>query len=1092
MKERPRFRRLVTLLVVLAVLTSLCLVVNVTPVSAQVITAAPASGPAGTTVTVTTTTACPTGSVAYAIDFTDSGATTTQDLATGTLTAGGHLPGAGNTDTIVIPGTAAVGAGTITLWGAGLNGTIDRGGDDDTTTSPFTVTTATATFTPAAGPIGTVTTVAGTGWATSDTISAVTVGGVAATHTLTVDGTGAISGTITIPTVGGGPQDVVITGTTTPAQTFTNAFTVTTATATFIPASGPVGTVTTVAGTGWATSDTISAVTVGGVAATHTLTVDGTGAISGTITIPTVGGGPQDVVITGTTTPAQTFTNAFTVTNAVNSVTPNPATASDQATYTINVTTTATYSVGDTITITFPLGTGLPSTISKTYVTIAGAGFAVGEPQPVVNTVARQVIITVGNTTQATAMSAATFDIVIAQGVGITNPAIAKTAASGAYPVSVSTSREGLLGTLAGYEVLPSYIISPTRAVRLQPVTVSGKGWTPLASIAVPLGGVLSGSGTALADGTFSFVAWPVMTGALTIIDGAGQTQAAPWVGTVTQPTFTLLPKISLSPATANVGSTVTLTGFDFTGGGTIIAGAVTLRGAAWSVAPYVLATVDSWGAGLDDIPVGTTLVIPRNQTPGATTVVVTDDGPDGIAGNADDLSGTATLTVNTPTVTINPASGPPGTQVIITGTNFGATDTIGLGAGSVTVGGAALPLPVVGITVDASGGWVLSGTIPAGAAPGMNALVALTDSFTSANTGFTVSNRVLTLSPDSGPVGTRVSIGGANMSTPTTPGGPLPGGHHQINLNLATFAGAAWNTTAAIPIDSLGNISPTTLVVPGAGTGAQTVAATDTGGAIASGTFTVTQPTISLDKTMGYRGDTITLTGSGWLPGSLGLATITFAGATILTATPDANGDITALFVVPAAAAGVSLVGARDIPVNIAASQTFTLLPTAIIVDPTSGPVSTTVSITGVGFQPQTGVTTLSIGGASIMPRTPIVTDTTGGFTATFTVPGLAQVAQTVSVTVAGLTATTAFTISIAPPSVAGATAGISAQLVRVWGYAAGAWEMYDPADVPGSDLASLTPGRGYWVKVTEDVRLLFAANSYDLTGGWNLIGWR
>jgi hypothetical protein len=149
-------------------------------------------------------------------------------------------------------------------------------------------------------------------------------------------------------------------------------------------------------------------------------------------------------------------------------------------------------------------------------------------------------------------------------------------------------------------------------------------------------------------------------------------------------------------------------------------------------------------------------------------------------------------------------------------------------------------------------------------------------------------------------------------------------------------------------------------------------------------------------------------------------------------------------------------------------------------------------VSIVGVGFQPQTGVTALTIGGASVMPLTPIVTDTIGGFTATFTVPGLAQVAQTVSVTVAGIIATTAFTISVAPPSVAGATASISTQLVRVWGYAAGAWEMFDPADVPGSDLASLTPGRGYWISVSEDVNLLFAANSYDLTTGWNLIGWR
>jgi hypothetical protein len=311
------------------------------------------------------------------------------------------------------------------------------------------------------------------------------------------------------------------------------------------------------------------------------------------------------------------------------------------------------------------------------------------------------------------------------------------------------------------------------------------------------------------------------------------------------------------------------------------------------------------------------------------------------------------------------------------------------------------------------------------------------------------------------------------------------------IGVGAVTFAGAAWNT-AAIAIDSLGNISPTTLTVPLAGTGAQLVQATDSGAAVARGTFTVTQPTISLDKTKGYRGDTVTLTGSGWVSGTLGLVTITFGGVTILTATPDANGDITAMFTVPATATGANLVGATDIPGNTAASKTFTLDPASISVEPTSGPVGTTVTVTGVGFQPQSGVTALSIGGASVLPLTPIVTDTIGGFTGTFSVPGLAQVAQTVSCTVAGVTATVAFTISTAPPTVAGAMSSISAQLIRVWGYAAATWEMYDPADEPGSDLTGLVAGRGYWVKVTEDCTLIFGGSRYDLTADWNLIGWR
>ena len=992
MKNRPRFTRAVTLLTLLAVLTSLFLVVNVAPVSAQAATIAPAAGPIGTVITVT-----------------DAG-----------------------------------------------------------------------------------------GWTASEVITPVTVGGVAATHTLVVSGGAVISGTITVPAgTPLGAQAIVITGATSGAVTITPTFTVTTAT--FTPVTGTIGVATTVTGTLWATAaDTTITVTVGAVAAADTLAVSAAGVLSGTITpAATTPVGAQAVVITAAISGVQTFAAAFTLGNATG-VVPNPATAGDAATYTINVipggTTAYTALGGDTITLTFPSGIVLPATISKSYVSIAGVGFAVGDPEPVVNTVTRQVILTTATVagTQATAINAArtggtAMAIVIAQAAGITNPGIAKIAlAASPYRVAVASSIEGAMGSVA-YEVIPTLAISPTSAVRLQPVTVTGEGWTPGQSIKVPTLGVLSGNGTIAADGTFSFIAWPLSSGALTVIDGAGQTQAAPWVAAVTIPTFTLLPKIGVSPATVNVGAAVTLSGFDFTSGGGVTANSITLGGTALTHAAITLATVDS-NLTFDDIPAATTLTIPTNTVaafggipPGAKTISVTDGT----------VTATTTLTVNTPTITISPASGPPGTQVTITGSNFSTgTPADTFTANSITIGGTAITHAA--ITVDASGNWVTSSLVPTAAASGMNNVVATSVGVTLAGAGFTVANRVLTLSPDSGPVGTRVSIGGSNMSTPTVGGGPLPGGLHQVNLNLVTFAGAAWNTAAAIAIDSLGNINPTTLVVPAAGTGAQTVSATDTGAAVAAGTFTVTQPTISLDKATGYRGDTITLAGSGWVPGSLGLVTISFAAATILTATPDANGDITALFVVPATAAGASLVAATDISGNNAASQTLTLLPPTLTVDPTSGPVTTTVSIVGVGFQPQTGVTALTIGGASVMPATPIVTDTIGGFTATFTVPGLAQVAQTVSVTVAGVTATTAFTISVAPPSVAGATASISTQLVRVWGYAAGAWEMYDPADVPGSDLASLTPGRGYWVSVSADVRLLFAANSYDLTTGWNLIGWR
>ena len=259
----------------------------------------PISGPVGTVIAVTGTGW--TGNETIAAGNVTVGGTT----ATHTLTVNGSGALSGN---ITVP-AVAVGLKTIVITGATSGAQTFAGA--------FTVTTATATFDPTNGPVGTVIAVTGTGWVASDTISAVTVGGTTATHTLTVNGGGNLTGNITVPTLAVGLKTIVITGAASGAQTFAGAFTVTAA-ATFDPISGPVGTVIAVTGTGWTGNETIAAgnVTVGGTTATHTLTVNGSGALSGNITVPTVAVGLKTIVITGATSGAQTFAGAFTVTTA--------------------------------------------------------------------------------------------------------------------------------------------------------------------------------------------------------------------------------------------------------------------------------------------------------------------------------------------------------------------------------------------------------------------------------------------------------------------------------------------------------------------------------------------------------------------------------------------------------------------------------------------------------------------------------------------------------------------------------------------------------------------------------------------------------
>jgi prepilin-type N-terminal cleavage/methylation domain-containing protein len=217
---------------------------------------------------------------------------------------------------------------------SGTGGTIDvtvttpSGTSVTSSADLFTYIATTATFNPTSGPVGTTINVTGTLWSSHENITSVIVGGKTANYNLSVDRNGNLSGTITVPTslAVGGPYAVVITGSTSGVQTFSNAFTVTViiTTATFNPTSGPVGTTINVTGTNWSRYDSINSVTVGGKTANYNLSVDRNGNLSGTITVPTslAVGGPYAIVITGSTSGVQTFSNAFTVTMATATFSP--------------------------------------------------------------------------------------------------------------------------------------------------------------------------------------------------------------------------------------------------------------------------------------------------------------------------------------------------------------------------------------------------------------------------------------------------------------------------------------------------------------------------------------------------------------------------------------------------------------------------------------------------------------------------------------------------------------------------------------------------------------------------------------------------
>jgi len=79
----------------------------------------------------------------------------------------------------------------------------------------------------------------------------------------------------------------------------------------------------------------------------------------------------------------------------------------------------------------------------------------------------------------------------------------------------------------------------------------------------------------------------------------------------------------------------------------------------------------------------------------------------------------------------------------------------------------------------------------------------------------------------------------------------------------------------------------------------------------------------------------------------------------------------------------------------------------------------------------------------------------------------------------------------SAAPPPIAGQLAGIKDQLIEVFGYYAGQWQIYDPADSVSFDMPALLEGRGYWVRVSADCTLAYNSHAWNLIYSYNLIGW-
>jgi hypothetical protein len=373
--------------------------------------------------------------------------------------------------------------------------------------------------------------------------------------------------------------------------------------------------------------------------------------------------------------------------------------------------------------------------------------------------------------------------------------------------------------------------------------------------------------------------------------------------------TGTLPPSItSLNPTSGPAGTSVTIAGTNFDASqGT---STVSFNGTP--------ATPTSWSA--------TTIVasVPAGATTGSVVVTV-----GGLASN-----GVAFTVLVPPSITnLSPASGPLGTAVTITGASFGASQ----GTGTITLNGASLP---VTNWTDTS----IATFVPNGATSGN--VVVTARGLSSNGVLFAVTPSINSLSPTSGPAGTPVTISGANF-------GPTQG-TSSVMFGSSTAVVTSWSNTSIIAIVP-SDLSPYTNV------GVKVTVS----GASALATFSITPNITSLSPTVGPAGTSVTITGTNFTL-TQSINTVTFNGTP---ATPTSWGPTSIVVPVPAVATtGNVVVTVSGFASNAVA---FTVLPTPSITNlsPTSGPLGTSVMITGTNFGSSQGTSTVTFGGTPATP---------------------------------------------------------------------------------------------------------------------------
>src|SRR2546427_2189696 len=399
---------------------------------------------------------------------------------------------------------------------------------------------------------------------------------------------------------------------------------------------------------------------------------------------------------------------------------------------------------------------------------------------------------------------------------------------------------------------------------------------------------------------------------------------------------------ISLSPTSGPAGTILTVTGKNFASNSAVT---ILYDNNTITTEPTTI-TTDSTGSFTGSI------TVPTSSGAGTHTVKATD------ASNHPASAQFTVATIPVATISLNPSSGPVGTTVNISGSNFAANSGI-----TISYDNAGITTTPTTITSTSTGSFTGSITVPSSIA-GPHTVKATDASNHPASAQFSVMTTpvaTISLNPTSGPTGTAVNISGSNFVA-------------NSGITISYDNNAIATNPVIITTDSTGSFTGS-ITVPSSAAGSHTVNATDASSNSASAQLTVTTPSISLSPSSGPTGTTVNISGSNFVANSA--VTISYDGSAITTTptaiTTTSTGSFTGSITVPSSSgAGLRTVNAADASSNSAsASFSVTTTPVATIsLNPSSGLAGTTVSVTGKNFAPKYGIT-ISYDGTGITAST-------------------------------------------------------------------------------------------------------------------------